>query len=57
LNRKLACLFFDQINNYANFRSASHLGWMPSTDLSTVIVDKYVQWDGLWVCNGIALVE
>jgi hypothetical protein len=43
LKRKVACLFFDQINNYANFRGASHLRGMPSTDLSTVIVDKYVQ--------------
>jgi hypothetical protein len=40
---KVAWLFFDQINNYANFRRGSHLRRMPSTDLSTVIVDKYVQ--------------
>src|SRR5271168_239754 len=45
LHRKVTCLFFDQINNYANFRGASHLHGMPSTDLSTVIVDKYVQWN------------
>jgi hypothetical protein len=37
---KIPCLFFDQINNYANFRRISHLGEPPSTDLSTVIVDK-----------------
>jgi hypothetical protein len=37
---KMACIFFDQINNYANFRRTSRLGELPSTDLSTVIVDK-----------------
>jgi hypothetical protein len=40
LKMKIACLFFDQINNYANFRRISHPGEAPSTDLSTVIVDK-----------------
>jgi hypothetical protein len=41
--QKAAWLFFDQVNNYAKFRRGSRLGRMPSTDLSTVIVDKYVQ--------------
>src|SRR5277367_83623 len=40
--RKETCLFFDQINNYANFRSANDFQGLPSTDLSTVFVDKYV---------------
>ena len=42
-NEKLLCLFFDQINNYANLRRMSYSDGVPSTDLSTVFVDKYVQ--------------
>jgi hypothetical protein len=36
----MACLFFDQINNNANFGVLHPLLTGPSTDLSTVIVDK-----------------
>jgi len=45
-NKKLACLFFDHMDIYANFRRMSHPGRVPSTDLSTVFVDKYVQSNG-----------
>src|ERR1035437_263324 len=34
------CLFFDQVNIYANFRCRRRATWLSSTDLSTVIVDK-----------------
>src|ERR1700678_1585402 len=37
---KVTCLFFDQVNNYSNFRCFNQVTWLPSTDLSTVIVDK-----------------
>src|ERR1700721_4842525 len=37
---KVSCLFFDQVNNYSNFRCFNQVTWLPSTDLSTVIVDK-----------------
>jgi hypothetical protein len=43
---KTPCLFFDQINNNANLRRMSRFDGRPSTDLSTVIVDKYVQSPG-----------
>src|ERR1700678_1749711 len=38
---KVTCLFFDQVNNYSNFRCLNQATWPPSTDLSTIIVDKY----------------
>src|ERR1700679_80147 len=38
---KVNCLFFDQVNNYSNFRRLNQATWPPSTDLSTIIVDKY----------------
>jgi hypothetical protein len=41
-NNKDTCLFFDQVNNYSNFRRFNQVTWLPSTDLSTVIVDKGV---------------
>jgi large subunit ribosomal protein L31 len=37
---KETCLFFDQLNNYANFRCEDRLRRLASTDLSTVIVDN-----------------
>jgi hypothetical protein len=36
----MACLFFDQVNNYAKFVVLRPLPSEPSTDLSTVIVDN-----------------
>src|ERR1035438_6752635 len=39
-NKKLTCLFFDQVNNYSKFRCLNQVTWPPSTDLSTDIVDK-----------------
>src|SRR5271156_2673426 len=39
-NNKVTCLFFDQVNNYSNFRCLNRATWPPSTDLSTIIVDK-----------------
>jgi hypothetical protein len=39
-NKKVTCLFFDQVNNYSKFRWLRQAAWPPSTDLSTVIVDK-----------------
>src|SRR6202043_3313927 len=39
-SEKVTCLFFDQVNNYSNFRCRHQATWPPSTDLSTVIVDK-----------------
>src|ERR1700730_4472531 len=36
----MTCLFFDQVNNYSNFRCLNQATRLPSTDLSTVIVDK-----------------
>src|ERR1700680_343296 len=38
--KKETCLFFDQVNNYSNFRCPRQAAWPPSTDLSTVIVDN-----------------
>ena len=52
-NYKVTCLFFDQVNNYSNFRCANQATGQPSTDLSTIFVDKrprgcrrgaYVKW-------------
>src|ERR1700730_4829614 len=40
-NNKTTCLFFDQVNNYLNFRCLGRATCSPSTDLSTDIVDKY----------------
>src|ERR1700738_4565831 len=40
-NNKTTCLFFDQVNNYLNFRCPRRATCSPSTDLSTVIVDIY----------------
>jgi hypothetical protein len=37
---KLACLFFDQVNIYGNFRRAKSGGPASSTELSTDIVDN-----------------
>jgi hypothetical protein len=37
---KLTCLFFDQVNIYAKFGCAKRGRDLPSTDLSTDIVDK-----------------
>src|ERR1700675_1912524 len=37
---KATCIFFDQVNNYSNFRCRRQAPWPPSTDLSTDIVDK-----------------
>jgi hypothetical protein len=39
-NEKSTCLFFDQVNNYAKFRRYAAPADVPSTELSTVIVDK-----------------
>jgi hypothetical protein len=39
-NKKLTCLFFDQVNNYSKFRWLNQAAEGSSTDLSTVIVDK-----------------
>src|SRR5580658_9914391 len=39
-HEKVACLFFDQVNNYSKFRCLNQATWMPSTDLSTDIVEK-----------------
>src|ERR1700723_2510349 len=41
-NNKDTCLFFDQVNNYSKFCCCNPMTWLPSTDLSTVIVDKWV---------------
>src|ERR1700677_1902971 len=41
-NNKDTCLFFDQVNNYSKFRCFNPVTWLPSTDLPTVIVDKWV---------------
>ena len=38
--KKETWLFFDQVNNYANFRCGDRLRRLASTDLSTVIVDN-----------------
>jgi len=40
INIKLACLFFDQVDNNAKIPRMRPLPGMPSTDLSTVFVDK-----------------
>jgi hypothetical protein len=37
---KHACLFFDQVNIYAKMLCDSYANGIPSTDLSTDIVDK-----------------
>jgi hypothetical protein len=37
---KPSCLFFDQVNIYAKFLCDSYANAVPSTDLSTDIVDK-----------------
>ena len=37
---KTLCLFFDQVNIYANYRRMNHVADVTSTDLSTVFVDK-----------------
>ncbi len=39
-NLNVTWLFFDQVNNYSNFRCLKRALWPPSTDLSTVFVDK-----------------
>ena len=39
-NVKLACLFFDQVNIYGNFRGAKSGAPASSTELSTDIVDN-----------------
>src|ERR1700722_15710398 len=41
-NNKDTCLFFDQVNNYSKFCCFNPMTWLPSTDLPTVIVDKWV---------------
>ena len=42
-NNKDTCLFFDQVNNYSKFRCFNPMTWLPSTDLPTVIVDKWAR--------------
>jgi len=38
--KKRACLFFDQVNIYAKILCDSYANAIPSTELSTDIVDK-----------------